>query len=166
MKISRSTECQCYSKSDFCSLTKSSEVSKIQESICSFHQCSSVWREGQQWGREREREGERGREREREGERGGELEREGELGSVVLPKHFRPMESRADMLNEGGTICEAPSFPSVLHHCLAAVELLPRLTNVRGIPLRLRVDSTKRTCEDRHMKVKYVNGQSYHKTIK
>lgn len=46
----------------------------------------------------------------------------------MLPKHVRPMESRADMLNEGGKISEAPSLTSLsappLAGCLAAVELL------------------------------------------
>lgn len=46
----------------------------------------------------------------------------------MLPKQARPMESRADMLNEGGKISEAPSLTSLsappLAGWLAAVELL------------------------------------------
>lgn len=74
--------------------------------------------------------------------RAAETERGGEAGSVVLPEHVRPMESRADMLNEGGKISEAPSLTSLSAPPLAGAA--PPLTNVGGIPLQQRVDFTKK----------------------
>lgn len=65
-----------------------------------------------------------------------------EAGSAVLPEQVGPMESRADMLNEGGKISEAPSLTSFSAPPLAGVA--PPLTNVRGIPLQQRVDFTKK----------------------
>lgn len=66
-------------------------------------------------------------------------------GCAVLPKQVRPMESRADMLNERGKISEAPSLTSLSAPPLAGCSgAASRLTNVGGIPLRQWVDFTKK----------------------
>lgn len=88
-------------------------------------------------------------------EQQGEREGERNAGSVVLPQQAGPMESRADMLNEGGKISEAPSLTSLSAPPLAGCSgVASWLTNVRGIRLQQRVDFTKETCENQHMKVK------------